>query len=41
MDFEKAIPGHGKITDKNGMIKHLAYVKNLLTDLKKAAGMDQ
>ncbi len=41
MDFEKAIPGHGKITDKNGVINHLAYTKKLLADLKKAAGRDQ
>jgi glyoxylase-like metal-dependent hydrolase (beta-lactamase superfamily II) len=41
MDFEKAIPGHGKLTDKNGVVNHLAFSKKLLTDLKKAAGMDQ
>lgn len=35
LDFEKAIPGHGKLTDKRGAINHLAFSRKLLNELKK------
>lgn len=34
-DFEKAIPGHGKITDKNGVRTQIEYAKKLLIEVKK------
>jgi cyclase len=35
MDVEKVIPGHGEITDKNGLIAQAQYLKDLRAEVEK------
>ena len=35
MDVEKVIPGHGELTDKNGLLAQAEYWKNLRAEVKK------
>ncbi len=35
MDVEKAIPGHGEITDKNGLSEQIQYFKDLRAEVEK------
>ncbi len=41
LDFEIAIPGHGKLTDKKGVIDNISFLKKFRVELNKAVGMDQ